>query len=239
MKTCTKCKVEKEETKFYKASKGGLEAQCKDCTKENTAEWRKNNLEKSKASVKRCYDKNKGKYRETQKRWEQKNKKRVRRYKVSHISKKYKTNLGFRLIFNLRQRIRHVLFKNSKFAPSLELIGCGSDKLKSHLESKFQEGMTWENYGRWHIDHIRPCASFDLSKEDQQQLCFHYTNLQPLWAADNIKKSDKWEPTIHTQNSHLAVSSILSSAPDGETITPKSPSLQPTGPDVTLLSKES
>lgn len=59
------------------------------------------------------------------------------------------------------------------------------------LEQQFTEGMTWENYGEWHVDHIRPCVSFDLSIPEQQQECFHYTNLQPLWAKDNLQKSDK------------------------------------------------
>ncbi len=53
--------------------------------------------------------------------------------------------------------------------------------------------MTWDNYGEWHIDHIKPCALFDFTKEEQQRECFHYTNLQPLWAKDNMRKSDKYE----------------------------------------------
>ena len=66
----------------------------------------------------------------------------------------------------------------------------------AHLEALFQPGMTWDNHAidGWHIDHIRPCTSFDLTDPEQQRQCFHYTNLQPLWAFDNISKSDKWEP---------------------------------------------
>ena len=74
----------------------------------------------------------------------------------------------------------------------MKLVGCNSKELKEHLESQFIEGMNWNNYGEWHVDHIKPCAAFDLSDPIQQKECFNYTNLQPLWAKDNIRKSDKY-----------------------------------------------
>ena len=76
---------------------------------------------------------------------------------------------------------------------TLDLLGCSVEELWIHLEKQFTAGMTRENHGRngWHIDHIIPCASFDLSDPEQQSQCFHYTNLQPLWAEDNIKKGNK------------------------------------------------
>ena len=75
----------------------------------------------------------------------------------------------------------------------MDLVGCTPEFLRSYLESLFTEGMTWDNYGPkgWHVDHILPCASFDLTKEEEQKKCFHYTNLQPLWWFDNLRKSDK------------------------------------------------
>ena len=74
----------------------------------------------------------------------------------------------------------------------MALLGCSAEQLRTHLEEKFTDGMSWDNYGYrgWHIDHIRPCASFDLTDPQQQLECFHYTNLQPLWAEDNFKKGD-------------------------------------------------
>ena len=78
---------------------------------------------------------------------------------------------------------------------SYELTGISIAELKAYLENQFSNGMTWENRGQWHIDHIRPCASFDFTDPEQQRECFHYTNLQPLWAEDNLAKSDRWEPT--------------------------------------------
>jgi hypothetical protein len=88
----------------------------------------------------------------------------------------------------LRQRIRRVLKGKSKSASSMTLLGCSLNELKSYLENKFKPNMTWENYGEWHIDHIRPCASFDLLIPLEQEKCFHYTNLQPLWAKENLEK---------------------------------------------------
>lgn len=74
---------------------------------------------------------------------------------------------------------------------TIRLLGCSLDELRDHLERQFSEGMTWDNYGDWHIDHRLPCASFDLSNPDEQKVCFNYTNLQPLWAKDNLSKSDR------------------------------------------------
>ena len=77
----------------------------------------------------------------------------------------------------------------------MDLAGCDIEYLVEYLEDQFQAGMSWENHGRdgWHIDHIKPCASFDLTKLEDQKQCFHYTNLQPLWAYQNQSKGDKWD----------------------------------------------
>ena len=73
----------------------------------------------------------------------------------------------------------------------MELVGCTRSELCKYLERQFKIGMTWDNYGEWHVDHILPCASFDLTKRTQQKKCFHYTNLQPLLASDNMRKGAK------------------------------------------------
>ena len=75
----------------------------------------------------------------------------------------------------------------------MEYLGCAINELKEHLKSMFVEGMTWENHAQdgWHIDHIKPCYTFDLRDPKQQKECFHYTNLQPLWWYDNLKKNRK------------------------------------------------
>jgi hypothetical protein len=92
----------------------------------------------------------------------------------------------------MRGRTRAAVSQGRKCASTMELVGCTIEELREHLEAQFGPGMTWKNRGEWHIDHIRPCVSFDLSDPAQQRECFHYTNLQPLWAHDNLVKHTKW-----------------------------------------------
>ena len=76
---------------------------------------------------------------------------------------------------------------------TMKLLGCSIQDVRHHLEKQFAVNMSWDNHGfsGWHIDHIKPCASFDLTKEDEQRKCFHYTNLQPLWAKENLQKGKR------------------------------------------------
>lgn len=101
---------------------------------------------------------------------------------------------SFRIIKNLRGRIYVALKRGVKSASTRELLGCSIDEFKDHFQSLFTTGMNWEKYisGEIVIDHIKPCALFDLTKPDQQRECFRYTNLQPLWVQDNLKKGAKY-----------------------------------------------
>ena len=83
------------------------------------------------------------------------------------------------------------LKRKRKSRSTMKLLGCSVEECWKHLESKFQPGMTRENHGKWHIDHIIPCAAFDLRCPVQQLTCFHYSNLQPLWAEQNLSKGAK------------------------------------------------
>ena len=89
--------------------------------------------------------------------------------------------------------LKHVGVRKS--LRTAELVGCSIEELHGHLERNFQDGMSWENYSRhgWHIDHIRPSASFDLEDEEQQKTCNNWRNLLPMWAADNIGKGDRYD----------------------------------------------
>lgn len=125
-------------------------------------------------------------------------KKKAREWRM----KAYRLNPGFKLSLTIRSRIANVL-RNChaglrKASKTIELLGCSFQDLRVHLESLFQPGMSWKNYGLhgWHVDHRRPCASFDLTDPEQQRQCFNFKNLQPLWAKDNWSKHAKWTPNL-------------------------------------------
>lgn len=121
------------------------------------------------------------------------NKKKIIEQKKYYLRYKRKTDPYFRLVQNLRNRVGSAIKNNYKSMSTLELLGCSIEEVKEHLEKQFKEGMTWENYGKWHVDHIRPISSFDLTDVEQQKVCFHYSNLQPLWAEENLRKSNKYK----------------------------------------------
>lgn len=112
------------------------------------------------------------------------------------IKERSRNNPAIRIANALRSRVRGALKGTGKSDSTMNLVGCDISFLKKHLEDQFTKGMGWENHGfyGWHIDHIRPCASFDLTDPEQQKQCFHYTNLQPLWAKDNLSKGDTYDP---------------------------------------------
>jgi hypothetical protein len=104
-----------------------------------------------------------------------------------------KKDPSFRMMHDLRCRLRFYI-RNGKHKEHMNrLIGCSHSELKAHIAKHFKKGMTWNNQGRhgWHIDHVKPCTAFDLLDPHQQAQCFHFSNLQPLWESDNIRKSDK------------------------------------------------
>jgi hypothetical protein len=110
---------------------------------------------------------------------------------VSRQKQRYENDYEYMLRIRLRNRIRYALKagQGKKVRRSHELLGCDSDEFVRHIESLFDKGMSWENKCQWHIDHIIPVSAFDLTTEEGQQAAFHYTNLQPLWAHDNRRKS--------------------------------------------------
>jgi hypothetical protein len=112
-------------------------------------------------------------------------------YKNSYRKKRRLNDINFAFLENTRKRIWSVLKGYTKTDKTKNILGCSLSEFKNYISSKFVDGMSFDNYGKWHLDHIKPCASFDLTCPVQQLACFHYSNLQPLWAKDNLKKGDK------------------------------------------------
>lgn len=179
-------------------------------------EWYLNNRENILKEKKRLYYDEIDKYRAAQrKRSQSPNYEKVRKERLKkHLSidpdflnkyyrnykkrKKDNNDLNWILASLNRSRLSNALvsqqaFKNKKYS-SFKYLGCTAFKLRQHLESQFKPGMNWKNRGKngWHIDHIKPISAFDLTKPGELEKCFHYTNLQPLWAKENLKKSNKY-----------------------------------------------
>jgi hypothetical protein len=214
-RVCNVCLVEKDINTFgTSVGKSGryYRHTCKECCRERNNEysrqrnkrdvekvnararkWKLENPEQDLARRVRYSRGHKDEMRVLQKKHYEANKDKILAYGKEHVRFRRKTDLKFKLTCILRTRVGHALKGNSKSARTMELLGCSADELKKHLEAKFQTGMTWGNYGRdgWHIDHIIPCASFDLSKSEEQKRCFDFMNLQPLWADENRKKHTK------------------------------------------------
>jgi hypothetical protein len=183
----------------------------KNIIQERANKYRKENEEKIKKFRKEYYNNNKKQILEKQKHYYLENKENKIKYTKSwrknnrskwisarnkRKNERYKNDINFKLKSNITSRLNLALKHNKRSSRTEVLLGCTIQELKLYLESKFKEGMSWENRSNWHIDHILPCASFDLSKDEEQKKCFHYTNLQPLWKEENIKKSNKLEFTV-------------------------------------------
>ena len=189
MKKCTKCKIEKELTEFNKKkeAKDGLIGYCKYCLKE----YRKKYYQANKERIKEYQKANKEHIKEQVKEYYQANKERIDEYIKEYHKERIKVDPLFKMKVNLRRRTS-IAFKNkgyNKSTKTQEMLGVDWEVCKAHIEKQFTKGMTWDNQGEWHIDHIIPLSSAN-TEEELRKLC-HYSNLQPLWAVDNIIKSAK------------------------------------------------
>ena len=127
------------------------------------------------------------------KRYQKENKDTINKNRALRHKERYKNDPTYKLNCILRSRFRKAISKGFKYSSCIKYLGCSIEECRKHLESQFKEGMSWNNYGLkgWHIDHIKPCASFDLSDIKQQEECFNYTNMQPLWWYENLSKGSK------------------------------------------------
>lgn len=177
-----------------------------DQIKQRQAKWRANHREYAKNKSKAFYNNNKELVLEKKKEYYIKNKEKLikksseysannrDRVNESHLKRHHaraKTDVCYKIAKYLRTRLCNALHKNCKTGSAVRDLGCSIEELKIHLESQFQPEMNWDNYGSWHIDHIIPLSSFDLTDKEQLLKACNYTNLQPLWAKDNLSKGAK------------------------------------------------
>ena len=199
LKYCYGCNQDKPLDDFSncRATKDGKQVYCKMCRKIYSQSKVGREAQK-RARKTKAGRKSQQKYRQSKLGKENLSRSRIKRqdngkaalYRKNKIS----SNKNYKILESLRSRLWYALNdKSIKSAHTLELLGCTIDFLKAHLESQFTEGMSWGNYGKkgWHIDHKKACSKFDLSDPEQQKLCFHFSNLQPLWWIDNLKKGKK------------------------------------------------
>lgn len=195
-KNCSACKDWKPLEKYNKCSRhwDGLKVTCMDCF----SQYRANTKDRMTEYNKRYWIETKEQQSEKHKQWARNNRDHIneygRKYKKIWEAEQRATNPRFKLLKNLRSRLWHAVRDQNatKQNNTLELTGCTISFLKKYLESKFKDNMSWENYGEWHVDHIKPCSKYDLTKEKEQYKCFHYTNLQPLWGSENCSKGSKY-----------------------------------------------
>ena len=174
-KFCPSCKQVKLHSEFGKnrarSKWDGLDSHCKQCNRIRQVERYKKNPRKD-----YFFDlRHKPEYRANQ------NLRRRERWQI---------DLNFKLANNLRTRLYIAIRDSQRVGSAVEDLGCSIDEFKLYVENKFDEGMTWDNWSEdgWHIDHVIPLASFDLTDRNQFLNACHYTNLQPLWAVDNRRK---------------------------------------------------
>lgn len=170
MKICFRCKIEKEFKEFSPdmRTKDGLMCYCKKCRNLHNVFY--SSLHKEEKKQYRIDNRDK---------------------KAAYETKRKKVDINYRLSSLIRSRIWRVVRKNTKLGSAVRDLGCTLGELKIHLEKQFTKGMNWNNQGKWHIDHKIPLSKFDLIDREQFLKAVHFTNLQPLWAIDNIIKRDK------------------------------------------------
>jgi hypothetical protein len=200
-KICSKCKLEKDVCEFNRKSvsnkgKQYYKSWCKNCQSRDNKVKRLLNPEKYKV----WYSETRKERNEYRSKYYQRNKEKILTQNKKQTNKrniarnkKYNEDPVFKIKRLLSTRIKEVLKLKSfnKKQTYNSIVGCSPEFLMEHIEKQFTEGMSWENHGLygWHIDHIVPLSSAKTEKEIYK--LSHFTNLQPLWAKDNLKKSDK------------------------------------------------
>lgn len=196
-KTCTRCKQEKPLSAFHRNNRrsDGHSSACKECTSALNKKYVPTKLERRRAKCKDrpilSKEEKSRRIREGMERARTISKEEVlqkkRKYTREYMARRYKEDINFKIANRIRNRLCCAVKSKTRIR-SVERLGIPIADFKVYIESLFQPGMSWDNYGEWHIDHIIPLSSFNLLDEADLDKACHYTNMQPLWAADNIRK---------------------------------------------------
>lgn len=190
-KECSKCLISKELSGFYKDKQksNGCTSKCKSCMNSDVQIYQKTNKKKI-ADYQKRYQK-KDKYKEYKKEYRKQYNAIHRSERAAQVKERRNSDINFKLTHALRRRLTSAIKRNQRTGSAVRDLGCSIEEFKVYLSLSFQPGMSWKNYGKWHIDHKMPLSKFDLTKRKELLKACHYTNLQPLWAIDNLKKGDR------------------------------------------------
>lgn len=203
VKICSRCNKEKDIECFgiRKNRNNRPESHCKQCSAERSGKYYESNVDAckkrsrlyhQKTNYSKIYlDRNRALLNEKTKKWQKKNRHKINKYEKG----RYYNDENYNISKKLRVRFFKALERGSKKSSIIHLIGCSISDFRTHLESKFTDGMNWDVFmiGKIHIDHIKPLARFDMRDPEQQKVAWHYTNLQPLWEVDNLIKNSKYD----------------------------------------------
>lgn len=182
-----KDKIAARNRKYYQKNKKKLTARC--------SKYRQSNREILAAKQREYQQNNKERCAAKDRKYRQNNREKIAARCRKYYQEKRRNDPEYILKSRLRTRMYNAVKRaglDKKCDSSSELLGISYQGLKEWLEPQFTEGMTWENRSDWHVDHIVPCDAFDMTVEENQRICFWYKNLQPLWANDNIQKSNTY-----------------------------------------------
>lgn len=190
---CKTCNIEKELNEFYyRLDTKKYRTSCKNCIKLNIKEYRTDNYDKVVDSKKKYYYKNQEKCCERSRDWYSKNKDVRNKHHIIYIRNRRQNDIEFKIYSNIQSRIYTALKNSEKYNTTIEIIGCSIKFYKMWLEYQFDEKMNWDNHGDyWHIDHVKPCASFNLLNEVEVKECFNWKNVRPIEKTLNLIKNDK------------------------------------------------
>lgn len=193
IKEYNKLYYEKNKEKNKQANKLYVENN-KEKINKNRKQYKLNNKEEINNKAKIYYQKNKEVISEKSKEYQKINREKIKKYIKGYVKNRRKIEPLFKLRMNIRNLIGNSI-KNkgyTKKTKTFEILGCSYEEFKQHLERQFKKGMTWDNLGQWHLDHIYPVS---IAKDEAELIKLnHYTNFQPMWAAENISKGNKIIP---------------------------------------------